>query len=286
MALKKPASAPAAAANTSFEEEPGTTTTQTADAADAKESAAAAPAEQPKDQAAAAAVESTVAIARASASAVGAVDDTAARARQFKKDVEAMQGAADFSYGNHRVFKAKDGVIKEMNGEKVDLGKWVKVRLLAWDRHFEVSPGEEGKSSGDFVAYSKDGVTIDHVIGEEQKSWEGKSVAEYLEYLRETEDFDKASKREFIDCQVAALGSEEEPDFSGVVQVTLSSSSIPAFKKYQTDLEATAKCVAMGLPGYKLPEDPFTFYFVREAAEKGKNSWTKLKILMTLPAKV
>lgn len=232
-----------------------------------------------------AAAETTTAIAKASATSLS-TSDAANAAKAFKRDVEAMKGAADFSYGTHRVFKAKDGVIKEMSGDKLVLGKWVKVHLLAWDRHFEISPGEDGASSGGYVAYSIDGVTVDTVVGEEMKSWVGKGVAEYLNHLRTVEEFADATKREFIDCQCAAMGSEEESDFSGVIQVTLSSSSIPAFKRYQSDLEATAKCVQMGLPGYALPASPFQFYMVREAAEKGKNSWTKIKICSTLPAKV
>lgn len=272
MALKKPTTSPA------FEQEPTTTTTNEGGAAVA---------EKPTNEggAAAAKAEATTAVATAAASSV-AVNDALNAAKAFKKEVEEMFNAADFSYGSHRVFKAKDGVIKEMNGDKLVLGKWVKGRLLAWGRHFEISPGEDGASSAAFVAYSQDGVTIDNVIGEDNKSWEGKPVADYLEYLRTTEEFENACKREFIDTEVAVLGSEEEPGFTGVVQITLSSSSIPAFSKYQTDLAATAKCVAMNLPGYKLPEDPFTLYFIREAAEKGKNSWTKIRLSPTLPAKV
>ena len=261
MALKKPTTSPA------FEQEPTTTTTNEGGAAVA---------EKPTNEggAAAAKAEATTAVATAAASSV-AVNDALNAAKAFKKEVEEMFNAADFSYGSHRVFKAKDGVIKEMNGDKLVLGKWVKGRLLAWGRHFEISPGEGGASSAAFVAYSQD-----------NKSWEGKPVADYLEYLRTTEEFENAGKREFIDTEVAVLGSEEEPGFTGVVQITLSSSSIPAFRKYQTDLEATAKCVAMGLPGYTLPTDPFTIYFIREAAEKGKNSWTKIRLSPTLPAKV
>lgn len=278
MALKKPTQT-AAATNASFEDEPGS---DTAVLERPEPEAAAAPAAPAAAPAPAAAREVAVAPTRE----VGAVNDAAAKAKAFRKEIEEMFGAADFSFGSHRVFKAKDGTIKEMNGEKMDLGRWVKVRMLAWDRHFEISPGEDGKDSAEFVAYSKDGKTIDSVVGEENKGYEGTPVEDYIKYLRDTEEFDKAGKREFVDIQVAVLGSEEEPDFTGVVQVTLSSSSIPAFKKYQTELEAAAKCVAMGLPGYKLPEDPLTFYFIREAAEKGKNSWTKLKIASSLPAKI
>lgn len=276
MALKKPNSA-AATSTAQFEQEPGTG----ADTAVAEKSTTAV--ETPKVDAG---VQASTAIATASVTSMGAVNEAASRAKTFKKEVEAMENAADFSYGTHRVFKATDGEVRELKGEKVVLGKWVKVRLLAWARHYEISPGEEGASSGDFVAYSKDGITVDNVIGEDVKMWEGKPVTDYLDHLRTVEEFDKASRREFIDCQVAAMGAEAEPDFTGVIQITLSSSSIPAFKTYQSNLEATAKCVAMGLPGYSLPEDPFTFYFIREAAEKGKNRWTKLKIAATLPAKI
>lgn len=269
MALKKPA----------FENEP--TTAAQGDTATAEAPTAAA---QPAAQQDAGATTVT-AIAKAATSSL-TTNEAVNAAKQFKRDVEAMKDAADFSFGTHRVFKAKDGVIKEMNGDKLDLGKWVKVHLLAWGRHFEISPGEDGASSSAFVAYSKDGETIDSVIGEDNKSWEGKSVRAYVEHLQKNEDFDKAGVREFVDCQVAAMGSEEEPDFSGVIQVTLSSSSIPAFKRYQSDLEATAKCVQMGLPGYSLPANPFAFYFLREAASKGRNTWTKLRIVSDLPAKI
>ena len=42
----------------------------------------------------------------------------------------------------------------------------------------------------------------------------------------------------------------------------------------------------MGLPGFTVPEDPFTFYYLREAASKGNQNWTKLKIVAELPAKI
>ncbi len=281
MALKKPTPASTPATSTQFENEPGEVATENVKAtADAPEAQAEPPVSNE------AKVAATTAIAAASAGSVATVNDNVAAAKRFAKEVADMKGAADFTYGSHRVFKAKDGVIKETSGDKLVLGRWLKGRLLAWDRHFEISPGEDGASSAEFVAYSNDGETVDQVVGEEQRSWVGKSVADYVEYLRTTEDFDKAGKREFFDLQVAALGSEEEPAFSEVVQVTLSSSSIPAFRKYQSGLEARAKCVVMGLPGYTVPEDPFTLYFIREAAEKGKNSWTKLKITDTLPAKI
>lgn len=298
MALRKPTTTNTAAA---FEQEPGAAATAsavaerepTATAVAEREPAPAAqtPAPRPApvqtpEPTAAAKVEATTAIAAAATSSVATLNDAANVAKKFKAEVAAMKGGADFSYGSHRVFKGDNGAITEMSGEKLNLGRWVQVRLLAWDTSFVVSPGEQGKDSGGFVAYSKDGVTIDSVGSEELKSWVGKSVDDYITYLRDEEEFASASRRDFIDCECAVLNCEDEPEFKEAVQITLSSSSMPAFRKYQSDLESTAKCVQMGLPGYKLPEDPFTFYFLREVASKKNNTWTKLRICSTLPAKI
>lgn len=226
------------------------------------------------------------AIAKASGGALS-TNEAAAAAKAFQKELDAMRGANDFSYGNYRLFKATQGEIQESGGEEETLGKWAKVRLIGWDNHFEVSPGEQGASTKDFVAYSKDGKVIDHVIGEELKKWVGKTCDEYLEYLRTEEEFENAKKREFIDTAVALLGSESgEGPIGSVIQISLSESSMTAFSRYQQKLKDAARCVEMGIPGFSLPADPFTFYFIREAAQKGDNKWTKLKIESTLPAKI
>lgn len=229
------------------------------------------------------------AVAKASSSAV-ATNDAVQRAKAFQKELDDMRGASDFSFGNYRQFKAVQGEIQESGGEKDSLGRWCKVRLMSWDNHFEVSPGEEGASTKDFVAYSKDGKTIDQVIGEELKGWVGKSVADYLAYLRDDdqgEGFDNAKCREFIDCGCALISSDSgDGPIGTVIQVTLSESSMMAFNRYQNGLKDTARAAAMGIPGFKVPEDPFTFFFLREAAEKGSKKWTKLKIVSELPAKL
>lgn len=248
-----------------------------------------APRSEPAQEAAAAKTTASVAIAVASntSSTAVAVADAAAKAKEFQREVNAMKGASDFSYGNFRTFKGNNGEISESGGDQATLGRWAKVRLLSWDEHHEVSPGEQSDSSKSFVAYSKDGKTIDSVIGDEQKAWVGKSVAEYLDYLRTKEEFTNAGSRRFVDMACALMAAEDEDAPIGeVIQVTLSQSSIPAFSKYQEQLTNKARCVAMGLPGFTLPIDPFTFFLVREVAKKGENRWTKLKIESTLPAKL
>lgn len=231
------------------------------------------------------AVTATTAVAKASASSVATINEAAANAKRFQRELEEMRGASDFSFGNYRVFKGNNGEIAEMNGDKDSLGRWAKVRLMAWDEHFEVSPGtKEGK---EFVAYSKDGKIIDSVIGDDQKKFVGKTTDEYLQYLQDTEGFNDAKVRRFIDTACALLGTDTgDGPIGEVIQITLSESSIPAFSKYQQALKDKAKCVAMGLPGFSVPEDPFTLYFIREAAEKGSNRWTKLKVTDRLPAKI
>lgn len=280
MALKKPA----------FEQEPtaqaqGDTATMEAPAqaaAPAVKTEAPAQAQTPTLESAVAA---EVAISRASATALS-VADSANAAKQFQREVAEMKGASDFGYGNYDVFKGGNGEIA-CTDTKASFGRWVKVRLMSWDDHVEISPGESGASTKDFVAYSKDGKVIDSIIGSEMKHWVGKTVAEYVTYLKETEEFTKTKSRRFIDtaCAVFASDSGDGP-IGEIVQITLSESSIGAFSSYQEKLIGKARAVAMGLPGFSLPSDPFTFYFVREVATKGDNRWTKLRIESNLPTKL
>lgn len=98
--------------------------------------------------------------------AVGNVEDAATRAKNFQKEVEAMKGALNLDYGSVQMFKANQGKIGETDGDKRKLGRYAQVRLLAWDDRYELSTGDSGKSSKDFLAFSKDGVTVDNVVGD------------------------------------------------------------------------------------------------------------------------
>lgn len=230
------------------------------------------------------AVAAEVAISKASATAV-ALSSAASTAKAFQKEVAEMKGASDFTFGNYSVFKGGNGEIA-CTETKDSFGRWVKVRLMSWDEHTEISPGESGASTKDFVAYSKDGKTVDSVIGSELKEWIDKPVAEYVAYLRDTEEFSKTKSRRFIDTACFVLGSDSgDGPIGKTVQITLSESSIPAFSRYQQELADSARAASMGLPA-NMPADPFTFYFLREVAQKGDNKWTKLRIVTDLPAKL
>lgn len=269
---------PTSGADTAVIERETTTRAAAAVAEAAYEPAAEAPAQ--------AAATATTAIAKASTTSLS-VADAANKAKAFAKEVEAMKDASDFSYGNYQVFKGNNGEVAEGGEKGVSLGRWAKVRLMSWGEHTEISPGESGASSKDYVAYSKDGVNIDSVIGEELQMWVGKSVKGYADFLRDDEGFAKTKVRKFIDtaCFLLASDSGEGP-IGKTIQVTLSESSIPSFARYQNELKDDARAVAMGLPGATLPEDAFTFFFLRELASKGSNRWTKLRIVSSLPAKL
>ena len=227
-----------------------------------------------------------VAITKAAISSV-AIADAAQKAKQFQREFEDMKDASSFDYGTYRTFKGSNGSIVESGDGGEDLGRWAKIRIISWGRHYEVSPGESGASTKDFVAFSKDGKTLDNVIGEELKSWVGKPVADYVEYLRTEEEFASTKTREFIDmgCALLATDSGDGP-VGKVIQITLSETSIPSFSRYQQELKDTARCVSMGLPGFVMPEDPFSLFVVREVASRGTNRWTKLSLTATLPAKI
>ena len=90
-----------------------------------------------------------------------------------------------------------------------------------------------------------------------------------------------------MDVACVALSNDAGVDLEGdIIQVTLPPTSTPAFSKYQSGLAGKARAIEMGIPGIKLPEDPFTFFFVVEKASKGDNKWTKLKIESKLPTKL
>lgn len=227
-----------------------------------------------------------VAITKAATTSLSTAD-AAQKAKQFQREFEEMKDASSFDYGTYRTFKGNNGSIVESGDKGDDLGRWAKIRIISWGRHYEVSPGESGASTKDYVAYSKDGKTLDSVIGEELKSWVGKPVADYVEYLRNEEEFASTKTREFIDmgCALLATDSGEGP-IGKVIQITLSETSIPSFSRYQQELKDTARCVSMGLPGFVMPEDPFSLFVVREVATRGTNRWTKLMLTSTLPAKL
>lgn len=236
-----------------------------------------------------AAVEVAAALVPQRAQALAMAAPTSEAILSFQRQVEAMKGAGDFSYGLRKTFKAMPGGTIEQAGVEsnpVKLGRWAKVFLKAWDYNHVITSGSDGKEAKDFVAYSRDGKTIDSVIGQDFQQYVGRPVAEYLAFLRDDQEFDNAKVKQEIDAICALLESEDGEDFRETIQITFNPSSVMEFKKYQTDLEDIAWGVANNLPGYVMPDQPFIFYVIRENVSSKGFKWVKLRLARSLPAKL
>lgn len=209
------------------------------------------------------------------------VPSNKAAASKFAQEVEAMKGDADFSYGIRPTFKAINGVIKGTGDNTASMGVWIHGTMIAWNDRIQISPGVDTDNAKLCVAYSQDHVTIDNVIGvDKYGSWVGRKVADYVEFLKES-DFPKAAASRFIDIAFAVRDAEKQAGkamVGEVITVSLSKSSIPSFSQYQDKLNMAAKMIERGIPGIVLPEDPFTFYMTAEAASKDGRDWTKIKV--------
>lgn len=213
---------------------------------------------------------------------------TAAVTADFTKQVEEMHNALDVSYGNFPLYKASSGgTIKCADDDKApSLGRWAKVTMISWSKHYEIGPGSNDDDAKGYVAFSDNGKTIDRILGEELQDKVGTEINEYLKYLREEEGFRQAGCREFVDVACYVHENDAGADMTGkVIVLTLPPTSAMSFNRYQQQLAAQARAAKMGIPGVKVPEDPFTFYFITEGAKKGKNEWTKLVIESRLPSR-
>lgn len=231
-------------------------------------------------QEAAAAVQATTAVAVAASTSVTAI--AADQAKAFQQELAAMKDSTDFSLGTFTTFKASNGVIAETGEGKLSFGRWVDGRMMAYGAFTQVSPGDTGAKTKGFVAWSKDGKTVDTVLGDgTERSFVGKSVQDYLHYLRETEGLTGADAKEYLNVAFLVTGCESgEVDEGEIVNIVLAPSSITAFRAYESQLQLGARAAAMGLKTKAdLSGDPFRFRFSCVQASNAKNQrWSKLVI--------
>ena len=126
-----------------------------------------------------AAVQAPAAVAVAASTSVTAI--AADKAKAFQQELAAMKDSTDFSLGTFTTFKASNGVIAETGEGKLSFGRWVDGRMLAYGAFTQISPGDSGAKTKGFVAWSKDGKTVDTVLGDgTERSFVGKPVQDYL----------------------------------------------------------------------------------------------------------
>lgn len=202
------------------------------------------------------------------------------KAAQFKKELAEMEDALDFSSGSMKSYKASNGSISETGDGKGVLGAWVEGRMMAYSRYHQITPGVSGQKYKGFVGYSNDGKTISHVIGDgHERTFVGKPIQDYLDYLRTTEGFEEADSKVYMNVAMLVTASEKGQVEPGeVVNVILPPTSIRSFAAYEDKLKVAARAAAMGLPTKGLPDDPFRFRFVASLTRFNGNEWTKLDI--------
>lgn len=202
------------------------------------------------------------------------------KAAQFKKELAEMEDALDFASGSMKSYKASNGSISETGDGKGVLGAWVEGRMMAYSRYHQITPGVSGQKYKGFVGYSNDGKTISHVIGDgHERTFVGKPIQDYLDYLRTTEGFEEADSKVYMNVAMLVTASEKGQVEPGeVVNVILPPTSIRSFAAYEDKLKVAARAAAMGLPTKGLPDDPFRFRFVASLTRFNGNEWTKLDI--------
>lgn len=223
----------------------------------------------------------TTAVAAPARTAVVGAEKT----RAFKEELDSMRDAVSFDYGVLPTFKGTNGSLRETgaNGTR-SFGSWVQGRMMAYSGFTQVSPGGSEQKLKGFVAFSRDNKTIDQVIGDGvERSYVGRSVQEYVDYLRNVEKLDKASAKPYLNIAILVTDSEKG-DKSGVeagdvVTLVLSQTSITSFTAYEEKLRLAERAAAMGLPGKALPDDPFMLRFTCEVTRNTQNQeWTKLNV--------
>lgn len=254
-----------------FEDVPGT-----ADEAVATETAA------PWEDGAQGEVKAEASTAIAASAATSAAAVAAEKAQQFKAELESMKDSISFDWGTLPTYKASNGEIAETGNGKSSFGKFLDGRLMSFGGFVQVSPGDSGAKTKGFVAFSKDGKVIDSVIGDgAERTFVGKPVQAYLDYLRETEGLEQASAKDYLNLAMLVIDSESKTVEPGTfVNVVLSQSSIRSFRAYEEQLKLNARAMAMGLPVKGgLSADPFKFRLVAEQAVNAKGQrWAKIGI--------
>jgi len=195
-----------------------------------------------------------------------------------------MHNAVSFGYGVFPTFKATNGAIRETGNGTRTFGTWVQGRMMGFAPFWQVSPGGSESKLKDFVAFSNDGKTIDSVIGDGvERTYVGKPVAEYLDYLRTTEGLSDADCKPYMNIALCVVSSDKG-EKSGipvgeVVALVLSKTSMTSFTAYEEKLKLSARAAAMGLPVKPISGDPFMLRFGAEVANNNKGqSWTKMTV--------
>lgn len=259
MALKNAAgnAAPAADASSKFEEEEATTSAPVAAVAEKPAATVGT-----SDVAGAAAATNT-AITKAAATSLVASGKPILALLEDKRDAMPR-----LEFGTLPRVVANAGQFQD-RGTSQMLGDELKVEVISFNKEFVVSPGSDEADAKELVRYSADGKTLEET---------GQSVAEYLEYLRVTEEYPNAKVKEYTQVIAILNGAQKggKPVASELVgKMVLISMSPSSRKNFDGFRIQEAVFVRMGK---RTVEGAENIVLRTDAKTKGSDSYTVIKV--------
>lgn len=176
------------------------------------------------EAAAAASVSATTAIAKAAVSSMAVVPKKAVAALVEFENNFSIDDVRSMGVG------ALPKVIaggSELDIEGEDAVKKAVVELQSWNRRWLVTPGSDSDEAKKLLKTSYDNATLED---------DHRSVKEYIQFLKESEGYDKASAREYIDAWgliVSKDGVEVPPAERQLYQFQLSPQSVKKFNAFR-----------------------------------------------------
>lgn len=203
--------------------------------------------------------------------------------RDFGAEFAAMENADVFAPGVLPMLKVASNAqdIIEVKGER-KAGEWLSGRLMNWAWLTQISPTVQGGQGKEFVGFSRDGETMDFIIGRDgaQGAYIGRSVEDYLKYLHTTEGLENAVAKRYMQIALVCLGSASGSFKQGdMVGLTLSPTSVSSFNAYNQKLQIAIRAAKMGLGSTQTVSDPFRIKLSVQGAKDAKgHTWNKLDI--------
>jgi len=189
--------------------------------ANAPEVAAATPTDA---QHASAGVETTLAIAKAGTTAVGAVGGKFKMGLTDTLNSIAIEHVEAMGMGGApRVIATSGNLFQDTK----NLGTEISLSILSWNYRWIASPGDDADDAKADVRFSYNGKTI---------AGTNESILEYVEALRVTEGYDKAKLKQYIDlwgCLTHANGEELAEEDQYPVKLQLAPQSVEAWSALQ-----------------------------------------------------
>jgi hypothetical protein len=210
-------------------------------------------------------VKATTAIARA---ATGTAVTTPGKFGSLLKELENAIPKLDFGV-LPRIVASNGGQFQD-KGSNTLLGDEIHVQLISYNDEYVISPGDKAADATEKVRYSDDGKVL--------SDGSGRTVAEYLEYLTKSEQYEKANVKQYkqLICILQSAkkaGKEVQTDL--VNQMVLVSCSPQSRKSFEGYLLQESVKAAMGK---RSAEGAENLVLRTDTKTKGTDSYCVIKV--------